>query len=186
MSTPFPIGPTGIWNCADLQHYPTDESLIKALVGFMKGRAWNVVDIGCGSGNYVNALREHGIPAYGIDGNPNSKNWCYHIECLDLTKPVYRSAYHWGLCLETGEHIPSEFESALLENIDRLCSMGVVMSWFPVDGHGIGHVNPRSNEWVETEMQKRGFKLDEEASRQLREAAVMWWYKKSLQVYRRT
>lgn len=188
MSDPFPIGPTGIWDCADLQHYPTDEPLVAALIDFFKREnILTIIDLGCGSGNYVNALNAAKFLARGIDGNPNSPKWSDRIDVVDLTKRIddKERVFQWVLCLEVGEHIPREFEEILLDNINHYCLAGAIISWFPDEGHGIGHVNPRSNEWLTEQMQKRGFNLDGVASIRLRVASTMWWYAKSLQVYRR-
>jgi hypothetical protein len=60
------------------------------------------------------------------------------------------------------------------------------MSWFPTPGHGIGHVNERSNEWVIHQMKARGFEYMPEETKVLRDAATLWWFKESLMCFIRS
>ena len=59
------------------------------------------------------------------------------VKFLDLTLPQYwLPRYDWVLSLEVLEHIPSDFETTVLDNIDRAAGHGVVLSW-AVPGQGV-------------------------------------------------
>src|SRR5690606_13370148 len=45
-----------------------------------------VIDIGCGPGRYVRALRREGYDCIGIDGTPGISRFCKHVQSQDLTK----------------------------------------------------------------------------------------------------
>jgi len=49
---------------------------------------------------------------------------------LDLSLPPYSlRRYDWVLSTEVLEHIPAEYKSVVLDNIDQAAGRGVVLSW---------------------------------------------------------
>ena len=91
------------------------------------------------------------------------------------------------MSLEVGEHIPSEHEQVFLDNVAAFGTKAyaVVMSWAVPGQGGRGHFNEQPNEYVIDEMRKRGFEPDHFATKFLREAAGLKWFKNSLVVYGR-
>lgn len=144
-----------------------------------------VLDIGCGSGAYVKFLRGCGLHVVGVDGNPNTEKFCDHCYVADISMPLNYSARDWVLCLEVGEHVPKQFEAIVLDNVASIAIRGAILSWFPYDGEGIGHVNAQSNDYIKGEMAKRGFTFDAPQAEILRNAATLWWFKQSLMVFKR-
>jgi hypothetical protein len=196
----FPISPTGVWLCETTEPHSYDGTLAARISHLCLRNNWRtVLDLGCGNGLYVHWLNSHaGLMARGLDGNPATPGFAPFCGVADLTRPLsnydlvqlykqgarVRTEYDCILSLETGEHIPCEFESVFLDNLG-LARVGLILSWFPRDGEGIGHVNPRPNEWVMEQMFKRGFRCDVAESARLREAAALWWFKESLMVFER-
>jgi len=87
--------------------------------------------------------------------------------------------------MEVLEHISVEFETIVLDNIDRTAGYGAVLSWaFPGQG-GFHHVNNRPAEYVSKVMTKRGFRLDLPTSQKLRAIARFPWLKRNLMVFYR-
>lgn len=192
----FEISPRGAWLCKDAARYHFDEPLAKALVElFKKEKAESILDLGCGAGKYVDFLAsELDSRTYivGIDGNPNTPRFSQRCFVGDLSKPVGvgrvgkpPGRFHWVMSLETGEHIPKKYEVAFLNNLTANAACGVVLSWFPVHGHGVGHVNPRTNKWVKKQMAKRGFQPMDDVAQKLREVSEHWWFKSSIMVFKR-
>jgi len=176
---------SGIWYCERDAH-SFDAPLAQEMANFfISQNANNVLDVGCGSGDYVRHLRNAGIPkVFGFDGNPKTPDFCDECIVLDVISAT-RYVADWILCLEVGEHIPKEHETKFIEFITASAVRGVVLSWFPTEGHGIGHFNPKPNEYVKAKMAERGFKSDEEAQEKLRKAATCWWFTLSLMCFRR-
>jgi SAM-dependent methyltransferase len=176
---------SGIWHCERDAH-TFDEPLANAIVQFLKAENTNkVLDVGCGNGDYVKKLNDSGIVAHGIDGNPKTPEFnqnCFVHDILGKETCVAE----WIVCLEVGEHIPPQHEGRFMEAITNGATMGIILSWFPQEGHGIGHFNPLPNEIVKAKMAERGFKSDEEAQEKLRKAATCWWFTLSLMCFRRT
>lgn len=177
------ISPTGWWDC-DAEFHGFDRPLAEAISNLiMSDGSKSVVDLGCGSGKYVQLFNNAGLTARGLDGNPKTHKFDKNCDVADLAKPIRITPYEWVVSLETAEHIPKEYERQFLTTTTNSALKGIVLSWFPDDGHGIGHVNPRSNEWVKSQMHNYGWEFDESKTQLLRESSTLWWFKRSLLVF---
>jgi SAM-dependent methyltransferase len=113
----------------------------------------SVLDAGCAMGFLVEALRERGVEAFGIDisefaihrVHPSVQPYC---RVDSVTAPLLRS-YDLIVCIEVLEHLPpQEAESA----IANLCEHGsdVLFSSTPFDYGEATHLNVHSPEhWAE-------------------------------------
>jgi len=109
------------------------------------------------------------------------------VKFLDLTLPQYwLPRYDWVLSMEVLEHIPAEFETVVLDNIDRAATHGVVLSWAVPGQPGFHHVNPRSPTYVNQTMLDRGFRMDLNNSLALRQQTSFFWLKSNIMVFIRT
>ena len=112
--------------------------------------------------------------------------YCFQVEFLDLTLPQYwLPRYDWVLSMEVLEHINREFETVVLDNIDRAAGYGAVLSWASPGQRGLHHVNNRPAEYLNKVMKNRGFRLDLSTTRKLRSAAWYPWLKRNLMVFYR-
>ena len=182
------IAPNGTWNCDTTEPHSFDEELAQGILKFIdSNKVESVVDFGCGSGAYVDYLNKHGISATGVDGNPNTEKFSPDCFVQDLSVPliIVDKGYDCVLSLETGEHIPKEFEAVFLDNIESRAERFVILSWFPYKGEGIGHVNEQPNEYIQQQMLKRGFRFLAPETQALRDSSTLWWFKFSLMVFRR-
>jgi len=108
------------------------------------------------------------------------------VKFLDLTLPQYWLArYDWVLSMEVLEHIRLQYETVVLDNIDRAAGHGAVLSWASPGQRGLHHVNNRPAEYLKTVMTRRGFRLDMTASQKLRRVASLPWLKRNLMVFYR-
>jgi len=85
--------------------------------------------------------------------------------------------------MEVLEHIPAQYETVVLDNIDRAARHGVVLSWAVVGQGGFRHVNNRSPVYVKKTMFDRGFRLYQAASDDLSKRASVSWLKNNIKVY---
>lgn len=118
------------------------------------------------------------------DGSPYiERDTSFHVKYLELTIPQYGlPMYDWVINLEVAEHIPQQFEDALVSNIVRHAKEGIIMSWaFETDG--VRHINLRSMEYVEQKMASLCFEVDKNRTAILRQAATFWFFKRNLNVY---
>ena len=187
MSNKTPVvNPHGFWE-GDGGHI-FDERLAEALAGFFKrNAASSIVDLGCGEGKYVKHLRECGLNVDGFDGNPNcpfvTNGMC---KVLDLAVPsVLEKSYDWVLSLEVAEHLPSQYERIFCKNLHNNNASGIVMSWAVEGQGGHGHFNERNNDYVKEIFEDLGYENDTESEIVLRNASTLWWFKKTIMVFRK-
>src|SRR3990167_6017844 len=117
---------TGIWEgkFADWAHF-YDGRLSQGLQGFFQNEhAHSIMDLGCGTGAYVNDLRKANLQCDGCDGNPDPpKLGGEHCKVVDLAqrdldlRTNRGEKYDWAFSLEVGEHLPKEHEQAFLDNV---------------------------------------------------------------------
>jgi len=119
-----------------------------------------VYDFGCGYGEYLKNISALGFEAIGFEAHPNRTRY-KNIQKLDLSIPIVleRSA-DISISLEVGEHIPVEFEQIFIDNICNNTTKTVLLSWAVEGQSGDGHINCRNNDYVISEMKKRGFVFD--------------------------
>jgi len=85
--------------------------------------------------------------------------------------------------MEVLEHIPAEFESIVLDNIDRAAGHGLVLSWAVIGQGGFHHVNNRSPAYVNRTMLDRGFRMDLNTSLVLRKQTTLPWLRRNIMVF---
>lgn len=132
------------------------------------------VDLGAGSGHYVDRFLKDGFDFYGIDASaPGNTDILYDtLAYCDLAVPAPHlyEAFTAGICIEVGEHIPCRFEPYFLDNLANIPTHFLIMSW-AVTQRGHKHVNVRSTAYVVQEMVIRGWRVDDAASQRLHWAA---------------
>jgi len=179
---------TGAWLTRGEAFHKHDLQLEAGLVAFFQngqvGRS--VLDIGCGQGLYVRALRAAGVKAEGIDGNPFTPEISGgSCRVADASQPIDSPA-DWTLCLEVGEHMPAQFEEALLDNVCRNARRGVIVSWATPGQGGLGHVNERPTSEIQRAIEAKGFRHNPQATEQLRGQSSLFWFRHNLLVFERT
>ena len=180
------IQDTGAWKgLAVKQHHFFDVSLADEIVKFIKPD--NILDLGCGSGDYVKHFLGNGIYANGYDGNPDTPELSdYTCSVWDLTEPKkLKDEYDWVLSLEVGEHIPAKYESDYINNIDANNKKGVIISWAIPGQHGYGHVNCRDNKYIKDLFHKLGYMNNTEIETKFREVSRLPWFGNTIMVFER-
>lgn len=186
------INEHGFWENETSEGHAHDEELAKALVEFFRSNSVeSVADMGCGDGFYTKYLNANKICCLGVDGNPNTPELTDgQGYVLDLTQKHNFGPLDWVLSLEVGEHIPSQFESVFIENLDVHNKHGIILSWAVPGQGGDGHVNCKTNQEIISKISALGYTYDEEASVALRNSCAKyphngWWFSQTLMVFRR-
>ncbi|CAN5642430.1 hypothetical protein BH18ACT6_BH18ACT6_17990 [soil metagenome] len=94
-----------------------------------------VLDVGCGRGHVVNALRQFGVEAEGIDLNPNAAEVAVapHVQTMSATKLDFGSAsFDAVVSFHAIEHIP-EVDAALAEMARVVKPDGKVLLVYPAE-----------------------------------------------------
>ncbi len=151
----------------------------------------SVVDIGTGIGCHVEALRNEGWNARGIDGTPGINELSGGlVDEFDLSKfDVNKCALYeacWGICFEVGEHIPPAYEHAFIQNLKHLCRRWLIITWAGKEDRGYGHVNCHHPAHVSQLLFRLGgFILDEEKTYIAKEAIRRPKYQTKIMVFSR-
>lgn len=134
----------------------------------------SVLDVGCGHGEWINAFRNHGVFAVGVDLATTGH---------DLTQPLdLGQRFDLALCLEVGEHLPDHAADTLVESLAHH-SDTIVFGAATPGQEGDGHINCQQHEYWHDLFAAHGYATYELAwLRQL--GAVLPWYRNNTFLYR--
>lgn len=187
------VGHTGAWlgvAGSDFHHH--DAGLAPALAAFLSfQRPRRVIDMGCGLGEYVKALRARGVACDGFDGHADTavltNGMCYTADFSDPALPddIAKAEYDWCICLEVFEHVPVHLEGQLIKCMLAGTGRGLVVSVATPGQGGLGHVNERPHEYVIDLLEGQGLVLDVITSVKLRQYAALPWFQSNTLVFRR-
>lgn len=159
--------PTGIFVDDNVHLYHSQSpQLADWIAGFFADdKTGPVYDFGCGTGFYLEHLRKRGFSSLrGFEGDPPKVAHFAGIEKADLTEPMPTLPPGNCICLEVAEHIPAQFEGALLSKIADACSGKLVMSWAVRGQPGDGHINCLDNDEAVARLTSAGFTTLPEAT----------------------
>lgn len=170
-------------------NYKLDTRLASCLADFFAG--YSVTELGAGLGRYKRRIekggRTRGYAAY--DGIPNvaslTDGRVSHVDLSADDASIRQSDY--ALTLEVAEHIPQKYEGALMRNIDRSNTKGVLLSWSNL-GRGQsahGHVNPKRKSQVRSLLCEYGYIEDRNVSAHMRRCSTFLYLKRGVQFFRR-
>jgi hypothetical protein len=149
-----------------------------------------VTDLGCGKAQYLRHLYDKGFrKLLGIEGSDLNNFEYGNVLVHDLTTLLDVSDKGNVICLEVGEHIPSEYSDIVVENICNNTERGKIafVSWAVPNQPGYHHVNCRSNAWVIENFVRKGFQLldsDTKDARSVIEDAA-WYFRNTILIFRK-
>jgi SAM-dependent methyltransferase len=154
--------------------------IVPTVVKFV--RPQSVVDIGAGLGAWLSVFKDAGVrDVIGVDGGWAREHWKLapneFIE-HDLASPSIPLTRRFDLvvCLEVGEHLPSESASALVESLTKLGPIVLFSAAVPLQG-GTHHVNEQWPDYWAALFAKRGYQLvDGLRASFWNNENVDWWY----------
>ena len=164
-----------------------DRSLADGLIKFFKyENVESIIDLGAGMGNYTDSFRNEGLFSNCYDGNPNTQKLSSgRCAIVDLSKEIKLMPHDWTLILEVGEHVPAEYEDILIQNIDKVNTKGVILSWAVEGQGGYGHINCRNNDYIKERFESLGYINDEQLENDLRDVSSLSWFKETIMVFRK-
>lgn len=187
---------TGAWLTHTTSGHSYDGGLAEGLARLCKVcKIKDVIDLGCGIGWYVDALRKYHIPAEGYDGNPNTpvfsgfSAYLKSVPCeeLELTDELnFEAPYGMTLFLSVGEYIPRQYEQQLWKNLASSTHTYLAVYWAPPGTYGKGIVNPHTREEIVETARRHQFEEDLLATNYVADFAWTDTYKKGLVVLKKT
>jgi 2-polyprenyl-3-methyl-5-hydroxy-6-metoxy-1,4-benzoquinol methylase len=150
------ISPTGFWDYNNSNHNESihfDLGLSKFLLNFITiNKLDTIFDFGCSTGYYLNFLNQNlpNLDLLGIEPMIDKRSDLFFDKILnyDLSKPFDLNKNGSIICLEVLEHIPSNLENYVIDNIINHCTGYLFISWARPNQGGFGHIHEKSLEYV--------------------------------------
>jgi SAM-dependent methyltransferase len=149
-----------------------------------------VVDVGCGTGTFMQVFKQHGVKVLGIDGA-----WCDH-ELLfkniepeefverDLEQPLnVAQKADLVVCLEVAEHLSAERADSFVGDLTAMADIVLFSAAIPGQG-GDHHLNEQWLPYWVGKFGVRGFKCyDVMRPRIWENEKVFWWYRQNMVLF---
>jgi 2-polyprenyl-3-methyl-5-hydroxy-6-metoxy-1,4-benzoquinol methylase len=143
-----------------------------------------ILDVGCGPGIYVEALRTRGFLADGIDVDPLTP-----FDQMDVFSDEFFHncvGYDVCLCLEVAEHIPIERADEFVGRLVRVAPTIIFSAALPGQG-GHGHINCQTKEYWEHKFNAHNYVQDAERTKHfidfMRNGYHMGWLTNNVQIF---
>jgi microcompartment protein CcmK/EutM len=178
------------------EHVSFDEGFGNALVEYWGNTT--VYDIGAGVGQFKVFSKGSSVRTWAFDGGNNiakfegihaplrkDPNYIVPKVCwIDASVPLTMAPKEWVMSIEVGEHIAKAREHIFLDNLVRLATRGVVLTWAIKGQGGHQHINEQNNEYIIHEMTKRGMRYDRCQSMLFRKSVTWWpWLRNTIMVF---
>lgn len=145
-----------------------------------------VLDVGCGPANYVEAMREYGLSAFGVDIDERCLRSVYCF-CMDLTQEPCPIKAPVVLSLEVGEHIPAQYAKRYIEFINEAEPRMVIFSAAQIGQGGDGHINCQPKSYWCTRFEWFNYTYDPHTTKALidyvNEDVHMGWFVNNVMVF---
>jgi len=150
----------------------------------------SLLDVGCGTGTWLKAALEFGIPdVFGIDGVELSADTLHvpgtRVAKRDLTQPwTLERQFDAVLCLEVAEHLPPEHAGALVESLTRHAPLVIFSAACP-DQAGQHHVNCQWPAYWQALFNRCGYRCDDPVRPRIwDDDRIEPWYRQNLFIAR--
>jgi len=154
-----------------------------------------VIDVGCGTGALLSALRDRGCAVVGLEYAEAALRYCRQrqvtVSKFDLEKDCLsdKRTFDVAVSMEVAEHLPARTADRFVDLLTRLSHV-IVFTAAPPGQGGDDHVNEQPRWWWITKFHERRFDLDEVLSARWHErwvasGEVAAYYCKNLMILRR-
>lgn len=149
----------------------------------------SVIDIGCGTGEFLAAFQEHGVTEIlGVDGDYVDRNLLAipqeNFKGFDISTPfTLDKTYDLAICLEVAEHIAPERASDFIESLTPLAPVILFSAAIPFQG-GDHHVNEQWPDYWAQLFRARGFvPVDALRKRIWNTSQIEFWYRQNIMFF---
>lgn len=152
-----------------------------------------VIDVGCGTGALLNALKNAGCECFGLEYAEAALAICksrgLNVQKFDIEKEnVGEGLGQFDLVtsMEVGEHLPASKADRYIDLLTSLSSTVLYTAAIPGQGGG-DHVNEQPHEyWIE-KYQQRGFQYDKERAerwrKETKERGMPYFYSDNIMIF---
>lgn len=150
----------------------------------MTSKPLRILDVGCGPGIYVQALRDQGFQADGVDIDPATP-----FDQVDVFSDEFLhnyTGYDLCLCLEVAEHISADRADEFVRRLTRVAPTVIFSAAVPGQG-GHGHINCQPKEYWEEKFNRLNFVQDTTRTQDfiefMRQGYHMGWLVNNVQIF---
>lgn len=193
---PLTSSSNGSWNYRGFHKYKFDWGLAKGIIQLCSiCNIKTVMDLGCGPGWYVTALRREKIAAMGVDGNPYTEELSrlllgetqYPCTQVDLTDELaVEEPYDLTLFISVGEYIPPQYAETVIDNVCKSSGKYLLLSWADATIEEEDKpVHPLPEDALTEKISQHGFRKDMMGTHVLRNCAWTDRNKKHILLFQR-
>jgi SAM-dependent methyltransferase len=171
----------------EVQHKAVENSpqaIIPILLEYIP-RPMSVVDVGCGTGEWLAEFQKLGAAILGLDGDYVARSSLRiapeEFVAVDLTKPLAnRGRFDLALCLEVAEHLPQRLAAPLVGSLCELAP-NVLFSAAPPGQGGTHHINEQWPRYWQQLFRSNGYEMHDVIRVRIWEnRAVAPWYRQNI------
>lgn len=155
-----------------------------------------VIDVGCGTGALMAALRDAGCEVSGLEYAQAARDICaqrgLNVRAFDIANDPLsdEQSYDVTISMEVAEHLPASVADRYVDLLTRLAKT-VVFTAAPPGQGGTDHVNEQPHEYWIAKFDQRKYALDNTLTLRWRarwkeSGNVQSWYYNNLLVFRAT
>lgn len=155
----------------------------------------SVIDVGCGTGALLGALRDRGCEVFGLEYAEGGLAFCrsrkLDVRKFDLERDIFDidRTFDVAVSTEVAEHLPERCANGYIDLLTRAAPRIVFTAAFPGQG-GTDHVNEQPASYWIAKFAGRGFAFDEPRSQEWRrrwkEANIARWYWMNAMIFTRS
>ena len=146
-----------------------------------------ILDVGCGSGQWLDEYRKHNVKTTGIEGSSNaweamSEETKEVVVEWDLRDTMYEEDWSidFAQSFEVAEHIEEEYADVFLYNLIKDDPDVVLLTAAPPDQYGIKHVNCQEREYWMSKMKNMGYLFNQDLLNKIKswdepDNCPIWW-----------
>jgi SAM-dependent methyltransferase len=155
---------------------------------FEKIHPGKVVDVGCGSGAWLNVARELGAKEIlGLDGTYAENKYVLESNTflpVDLSLPIpVDGTFDLAISLEVAEHLPARRAQGFVADLVRLSDIILFAAAVPLQG-GTNHLNEQWPDYWVSLFEKQGYHaLDIIRPAIWEDERVNWWYRQNILLF---
>lgn len=154
--------------------------IIPAVLEYIRPNS--VVDVGCGTGEFLQVFSEHGISdILGTDGQWVNRDQLripeQYFVPAEIDKPLNLGrTFDLAISLEVGEHLPESVAKTFVDNITSLAPVVLFSAAIPMQG-GVYHVNEQWPEYWAALFREKGYVTADCIRKKIwDEPDVAFWY----------